>query len=201
MACQNLRKAPVDRQKCNEELDWGFRNNLVETDLPSQIACLNRMPCGICGIDDLMRVADGTYLLFRHRRFWTLAKMRRSAPFAISILGLIRDLQKACQTNVWLFEDRVPFLAYKVDLLLRRHQLRVLQGTTPLGYKRYGCAPVRTQDLVVQLQEYYRLGEWTGPYANNAVAPRARIDLVQLTTIYQTCPGQIRYYNFDKEIR
>ena len=110
-----------------------------------------------------MHVADGIDLFFRYRRFWTSAKMRRSAPSAVAILGLIRDLQKVCQTNDWFFEDRAPFLAYKVDLLPRRHQLRGLRGTTRLGYKRYGCTPVRTQDLMVQLQEYYRLGESTGP--------------------------------------
>ena len=53
---------------------------------------------------------------------------------------------------------------------------------------------------MVRLQEYYRLGESPGPYAYNAVAPGAPIDLVQLATMYQTGPGQIRYYNFDKEI-
>ena len=52
-----------------------------------------------------------------------------------------------------------------------------------LGYKRYGCAPVRTQDLMVQLQVYYPLEESTGPYAYNAVAPGAPIDLVKLATI------------------
>ena len=41
---------------------------------------------------------------------------------------------------------------------------------------------------MVQLQEYYRLGESTGPYAYSAVAPRAPIDLVQLATIYQAGP-------------
>ena len=148
-----------------------------------------------------MHVADGMDQLFRYQRFWTLEKMRQSAPSAVSILGLIQDLQKVCQTNDWLFEDRAPFLAYKVDLLLRRHQLQGIQGTTRLRYKRYGCAPVRTQDLMVQLQEYYRLGESTGPYAYNAVASGAPINLVQLATIYQTGPGQIRYHDFDKEIR
>ena len=54
---------------------------------------------------------------------------------------------------------------------------------------------------MVQLQEYYRLGESTGPYSYNSVAPGAPMDLVQLATIYQTGPGQIRYYDFDKEIR
>ena len=54
---------------------------------------------------------------------------------------------------------------------------------------------------MVQLQEYYRLGESTGPYAYSAVAPGAPMDLIQLATIYQTGPGQIRYYDFDKEIR
>ena len=54
---------------------------------------------------------------------------------------------------------------------------------------------------MVQLQEYHRLGQLTGPYAYNAVAPGAPIDLVQLATIYQTGPGRIRYYDFDKEIR
>ena len=155
----------------------------------------------ICGLDRLMHIADGVDLFFRYRRLWTLEKMRQSAHPAVSILELIRDLQKVCQTNDWLFEDRAPFLAYKVDLLLRRHQLRGLRGTTRLGYKKYWCAPVRTQDLTVQLQKYYRLGESTGPYAYNAVAPGAPIDPVQLATIYQSGPGQIRYYDFDKEIR
>ena len=73
----------------------------------------------ISGIDDLMHVADGIDLVFRHRRLWTEDKMKRVAPVAVSILGVIRDLQKVCQTNDWLFEDRAPFLAYKFDLLLR----------------------------------------------------------------------------------
>ena len=95
----------------------------METDLPDQVARLNRMHREICRIDDLIHVADGIDLVFKYRRFWTAAKMRRSAPAAISILALIGDLQKVCQTNDWLFEDRAPFFAYKVDLLLRRHQL------------------------------------------------------------------------------
>ena len=145
----------------------------------------------ISGIDDLINLADGIDLIVRYRRLWTEAKMKRVAPVAISILGVIRDLQKVCQTNNWLFEDRAPLLAYKVDLLLRRQQLRGLRGTSQLGYKRYGCAPHRTQDLAVQLQEYFRLGEQTEPYAYNAVAPGAPIDLVQLATIYQTGPGRL----------
>ena len=102
-----------------------------------------------------MHVADAIDLIFRYLRLWTEDKMKRVAPATVAILGVVRDLQKVCQTNDWLFEDRAPFLAYKVDLLLRRHQLRGLQGTSQLGYKQYGCAPRRTQDLVVQLQEYY----------------------------------------------
>ena len=148
-----------------------------------------------------MHVADGIDLIFRYRRFWTADKMRRAALSAVSILGLVRDIQKVCQTKDWLFQDRAPFLAYKVEFLLRGHQLRGLRGTTRLGYKRYGCAPHQTQDLMVQLHEYYGLGESTGPDAYNAVAPGAPIDLVQLATIYQTGPGQIRYYDLDKEIR
>ena len=155
----------------------------------------------ISGIDDLINVADGINLIFRYRRLWTEDKMKREAPVAVSILGLIRDLRKVCQANDWLFEDRAPFLAYKVDLLLRRHQPRGLQGTSRLGYKRYGCAPHRTQDLAVQLQEYFRLRERTEPYAYNAVAPGAPIDLVQLATIYQTGPGRLGYHDFDKAIR
>ena len=54
---------------------------------------------------------------------------------------------------------------------------------------------------MVQLEEYYRLGESIGQYAYNAVAPGAPIDVVQLATIYQTGPGKVRYYDFDKEIR
>ena len=54
---------------------------------------------------------------------------------------------------------------------------------------------------MVQLQEYHRLGQLTGRYPYNAVAPGATIDLVQLATIYQTSPGQVRYNDFEKEIQ
>ena len=130
VACQNFRKALVDWRQCDEELDWGFRQNLSEHDLPNQIARLNRMHREISGIDDLINVADGIDLIFRYRRLWTEDKMKRVAPVAVSILGVIRVLQKVCQTNDWLFEDRAPFLAYKVDLLLRPHQLRGLRSTS-----------------------------------------------------------------------
>ena len=53
---------------------------------------------------------------------------------------------------------------------------------------------------MVELQEYHRLGQWAGPYAYNAVAPGAPIDLVQLATIYEIGPGRVRYCDFDKEI-
>ena len=148
-----------------------------------------------------MHVADGIHLIFTYRRLWTVEKMRPVAPVPVSIPGLVRELQKFCQTNDLLFEDRAPFLMYKVNLLLPPQQLRGLQGTTRLAYKKDRCAPHRTQDHVVQLQEYYRLGESTGPYAYNAVAPGAPIDLVQLATIYQTGPGQIGYHDFDREFR
>ena len=196
VTCQNFRKALVNWQQCNEELDWGFGQNLSEYDLPNQIARFNRTHREISGIDDLMHVADGPDLIFRYRRLWTKEKIKRVAPVAVSILGVIRNLQKVFQTNDWLFEDRSPFLAYKVDSLSRRHQLRGLRGTSRLGYRRHGCAPHRTQDIAIQLQEYFRLGEQTEPYAYNAVAPGAPIDLVQLATIYQTGPGRLRYHDF-----
>ena len=201
VGCQNFRAALVEWRRCDEELDWRFRQSLTEYTLPSQIARLNRMHREILGIDDLINVADGIDLIFKYRRFWTQERMKREAPVAVSIMGVIRDLQKVCQANDWLFENRAPFLAYKVDLLLRRHQLRGLRGTSRLGYKRYGCAPHQTHDLAVQLQEYFRLGEQIEPYAYNAVAPGAPIDLVQLATIYQTGPGRLGYHDFDKAIR
>ena len=200
VACQNFRTALMKWRHYDEELDYGFRQDLTEHTLPSQIARLNRMHREISGIEDLINVADAIDLIFKYRRFWTHERMRPEAPVAVSIMGLIRDLQKVCQANDWLFEDRAPFLAYKVDLLLRRHQLRGLRGTSRLGYKRYGCAPHRTQDLAVQLQEYFRLGEQIEPYAYNAVAPGAPIDLVQLATIYQTGPGRLGYHDFDGAI-
>ena len=98
-------------------------SSIVENDLPGQIARLNPMHREICGRDDLIHVADGIDRLFKCRHFWTAAKMRRSTPSAIPILGLIGDLLKVCQTNDRLFEDQAPFLAYKIDLLLQRHQL------------------------------------------------------------------------------
>ena len=65
VACQNVLNALVHWRKCNEELDWGLRNNLVETNVPNQIARLHRMHREICGIDDLLHVADGIDLPFR----------------------------------------------------------------------------------------------------------------------------------------
>ena len=89
VACQNFRNALVEWQKYNEELDLVFRNNLIETGLSSQTARMNRIHREICGIDDLIQVADGIDLLFRYRRFWTTEKMCRPAPSAGSILGPI----------------------------------------------------------------------------------------------------------------
>ena len=76
VACQNFRRTLVDWRQCNKELDWGFRNNLVENDLPNQIARLNGMHREISGIDDLMHVADAIDLIFRYRRYQTVNKMR-----------------------------------------------------------------------------------------------------------------------------
>ena len=66
VACQNFRKALIDWRQCDEELDWGFQQNLSEYDLPNQIARLNRMHREISGIDDLMHVADGIDLIFSY---------------------------------------------------------------------------------------------------------------------------------------
>ena len=66
VACQNFRKALADWQHCDEELDWGFLQNLSEYDLPNQIARLNRMHREISGFDDLKNVADGIDLIFRY---------------------------------------------------------------------------------------------------------------------------------------
>ena len=54
---------------------------------------------------------------------------------------------------------------------------------------------------MVQLQEYHRMGQSTGQYPHNAVAPGAPIDSVQLATIYQTSPGQVRYHDFESDIQ
>ena len=105
MACQNFRAALVEWRRCDEELDWGFRQSLSEYGLPSHIARLNRIHREISGIDDLINVADGIDLIFRYRRLWTRDRMKREAPVAVSILGVIRDLKKVCQENDWLFED------------------------------------------------------------------------------------------------
>ena len=124
VACQNSRRAFVDWRKWNQTLSWGNRNNVVETHLPDQIARLNRMHQEICEINDLIHVADGIDPFFNYGRLWTAAKMRRSTPSAISILGRIPDLMKVSHPDEWLFEDRAPFLTYKVDLPLLLHQLR-----------------------------------------------------------------------------
>ena len=94
VACQNFPKALVDWRHCDEELDWGFRQNLSEYDLPNQIARLNSMHREISGIEDLINVADGIDLIFRYRRLWTQDKMKREARVAVSILGVIPLLRR-----------------------------------------------------------------------------------------------------------
>ena len=76
VACQIFRHTLVDWRKCNEDLDCGSRNSLVETNLPNQIARPNRMHGGICGIYDLIDDVDGIDLFFKYRQFWRLLKMR-----------------------------------------------------------------------------------------------------------------------------
>ena len=66
VACQKFRNALVEWQKCNQEINWGFRNNPVQANLPNQIARPNRMHREITGIDNLRHVADGIDLLFRY---------------------------------------------------------------------------------------------------------------------------------------
>ena len=105
VARQNCRSAPVTWQKCDEKFDWEFRNNLFEQNLSSQIARLNPMHREICGIDDLIHVANRVDLFFENRRFWTVAKMPGPAPSAFSILGLIQDHRKVCQTDDGLFKN------------------------------------------------------------------------------------------------
>ena len=118
VAYRNRRSALVAWRSCDEELDFEFRDKLKEENVPNQIRRLNCMHPELCGIDDLIHVSDGIDLFFRYRRLWTVKKMRRPAPSAILILGLIRDLTKVCRADNWLFEDRAPFLAYKTDLLV-----------------------------------------------------------------------------------
>ena len=78
-ACQKFRAALVAWRKCDQKLDWRYRNSLVDNDLPGQIAPLNRRHGEICGINDLVHVGHGINLIPQYRRFWTAAKMRRSA--------------------------------------------------------------------------------------------------------------------------
>ena len=52
----------------HRELDWEFTNNLDKGHLPNQMARMNRMHRKICGIDDLIHVANEIYLFFRYQR-------------------------------------------------------------------------------------------------------------------------------------
>ena len=54
---------------------------------------------------------------------------------------------------------------------------------------------------MVQLEEYHPLGQSTGLYPYNAVAPEAPIDLVQLWTVYQISTGRVKYHDFENEIK
>ena len=81
----------------------------METDLPNQVARLNRMHQQICGMNDLIHVADGINLLFKYRGFWTAAKMRRSAPSAISIPGLFRTSRRFAKRMTGYSKTEHPF--------------------------------------------------------------------------------------------
>ena len=106
-----------------------------------------------------MHVADGIDLILRYRRLWTEDKMKREAPVAVSILGIIRNLQKVCQTNGWLFEDRAPFLAYKADCFFANTNCEVYEAPLDLGING---API---DLV-QLATIYQTGPGRLGYPN-----------------------------------
>ena len=92
-----------------------FKNNLKQGNLPNQIQLLHCMHPQLCRLNNLIHVADGIDLFFKYRRFWTVGKMRRPAPSAISILGLLWNLTKVCQKDNWSFQDGAPFSAYKTD--------------------------------------------------------------------------------------
>ena len=145
--CQNFRAALVDWRQGEEELDWGFGQNLSEYDLPSQIARLNRMHREISGIDDLINFADGIDLIFRYRRLWTQDKMKRETPVAVLILVVIRDLQKVCQENDWLFEDRAPSLAHKVDCFFADTNCEVYEAPLDLGISGIGALHIEDRTL------------------------------------------------------
>ena len=200
LVCHNVRSALLNYWICEEERDWEFRNKLKEENLPNQIRRLHRMHRELCGIDDLIHIADRIDLFFEYRHFRTVGKMRPRGPSAISILGLILDLTRVCQKDDWLLQDRASFLGHKTELLLQWHHLQDHRGTVPLGYKRYGLGPVRTQDLMAQLQKYHRSGQSTGPDPYNVVSPGAPMNLVQLSTTYQISNGRVSYHNFEREI-
>ena len=54
---------------------------------------------------------------------------------------------------------------------------------------------------MVQLQEYHRTGQSSGPYPYSALTLGAPIDLLQLSTAYQIASGEITYHDFQKEIQ
>ena len=147
VACQNFRKTLVDWRRYHEELDCEFRNNLSEHDLPNQIGRLNRMHREISGIDDLRHVADGIDLIFMYRRLWTKDKMKRVAPVAVSILGVVRDLQKVCQTNDWLFEDEAPFSRTKSIFLYADTNCEAYKVPVNLGTNNMGALHIKHRTL------------------------------------------------------
>ena len=148
VACQNLRRTLVDWRQCNEVLDWGFRNNLVEKVLPNQIARLNRMHREISGVDGLMHVADEIDLIFRYRHYWTVDKMHRAAPSAVWILWLVRDLQRVLPEEGLVDRGTGP---------LSRVQGRLSSSSTPIA------RPTRYQPTWVQTI-WVRSTSNTGPY-------------------------------------
>ena len=64
--------------------------------------------------------------------------MKRVAPVAVSILGVIRDLQKVCQTNDWFLRIEPPFsrtksICFFADTNCEAYQVPLDLGTNDMG--------------------------------------------------------------------
>ena len=117
MACHNLPSALVAWPNCDKEIDYQRRDVLEEENLPGEIRCLNCMLQELCGVSNLIHVVDRIDVIFRYRGFWTVKKMRRLGPVAVSVLeqtiGWLRIKHPSSRTRLVCFFDGTNFKAFQ----------------------------------------------------------------------------------------
>ena len=115
--------------------------------------------------------------------------------------GLIDTSRKSVKQMIGYSKIEHPSSRTRLICSLDGTNFDALGVPLDLATKGTNLPRVRTQDLMVQLQEYHRMGQSSGPYPYSALTLGAPINLLQLSTAYQIASREITYHDFQKEIQ